>query len=586
MPETLPATFRAQAARRGERDALQQYGGATLTWTQWSAAVDACAAALLAAGHGAGERVAVFAGNTLLWPVADLAVQSIGMVCAGIFPTAATNQVQEILADAAATAVFVDSPARLAAVLSVRSALPALRTIVADCAAPDGVHGWDAWLQAGALLGAPRYPALRPYDGAIIIYTSGSTGVPKGARISHRYLLTSAASITATLGLGLGERSLSFLPFSHAAERVFGHARRVVQGDTTLLIPDHRDLWTAAVAFRPTLFGGLPRFYEKLYELLQSERARLDGPAADAWDAAVALGRRRSLLRRSGAPVPAPLEEAWCDASAAQRAVLAGAVGDAVRVATSGGAALPVEVAEYLDACGLTVLGAYGLTEHLCVASHRPDVYGFDGVGPAMEGTTLRVAADGEILVQRGDLTFTGYIGRDDETAAMFSDDGVWLRTGDLGRLDAAGRLHVTGRLKELIALSTGKKVAPGPIEARLVEHPWIGQAVLYGEGRKYVTALLTLRQAAVETWAQQQGIVGAFPDLLAHAGVRAGLVAALDAVNATLSSPERIRRFVLLDRELTAEEGEVTPTLKIRRGIVAERFGDRLDALYREERA
>jgi long-chain acyl-CoA synthetase len=589
MADTLPAVFRAQVARLGDEPALIEHGGAALSWRVWSRAVDACAASLLAAGHTAGERAAVFAANNLMWPIADVAVQSIGMVCAGIFPSAAPPQVREILADAGITAVFVDSPDRLAAVLACMPSVSSVRTVVAACdigAGAAGVHGWHDWLAAGAALDAPRYPELRSDSDAIIIYTSGSTGTPKGARITHRYLLASADSISSTLGFAPRERSLSFLPFSHAAERVFGHARRIVMGDTTLLIADHRDLWTAASSFDPTLFGGLPRFYEKLYEMLLARRAALDDAASAAWDVGLALGRSRSALLRAGATIDADDEARWLDAVAPQRAVLASCLGNAVRVATSGGAALPLDVAGYLDACGLTVLGAYGLTEHLCVASHRPANYDFDGVGPAMEGTTLRIADHGEILVRRGDLTFAGYLDRDAETRALFTDDGDWLRTGDLGRLDGTGRLHVTGRLKELIALSTGKKVAPGPIEARLTEHPLIAQAVLYGEGRKYVTALLALRRPAVELWAAQQGLRAPYDELLRSDALLAQMAAAIDAVNAGLSSPEKVRRYLLIERELSADHDEITPTLKIRRPVVAAHFGDRLEALYLEESA
>jgi long-chain acyl-CoA synthetase len=600
--ESLPAAFRVQAERLGDELALMEHGGASMTWREWSGAVDACAASLLAAGHVAGERAAVFAGNTLLWPVADMAVQGIGMVCTGIFPSAAPAQVREILADADITAVFVDAPERLAAVLAAMPAVPSVRTVVAACdigsaatafaptarstapAAPAvRVVRWSDWLSAGALAGAPRWSDIRAHDDAIIIYTSGSTGTPKGARISHRYLLAAADSISRTLRLGARERSLSFLPFSHAAERVFGHARRILDGDTTLLVGDHRQLWQAAASFRPTVFGGLPRFYEKLYELLIAHRSALHGEDAAAWDAGLELGRRRSALRRAGAALDPDAEARWYNAIAQQRVVLDGCLGDAVRVATSGGAALPADVAHYLDACGLTVLGAYGLTEHLCVASHRPGDYDFEGVGPAMAGTTLRVADDGEILVLRGDLTFTGYLGRDEETQAMFTSDGAWLRTGDLGRLDDAQRLYVTGRLKELIALSTGRKVAPAPIEASLVEDPWIAQAMLYGEGRKYVTALLVLRRAVVGAWAAQQNITVSWDELLQSATVHARTAAVVDGVNARLSAPERIRRFVLLDRELSAELDEVTPTLKIRRQVVTRHFADRLDALYEQ---
>jgi long-chain acyl-CoA synthetase len=568
MADTLPAVFFAQARTRAGDVALVEFDGCgrTLTWGEWADEVRACSASLLAAGHGPGERVAVFAGNGVLWSVVDVAAQAIGMVSVGIFPTAAPVQVTQVLADAGVTAAFADTAERAALLLAARAGAPSLRTIVIDApSAPAGTHPWDAWQRDGRVGDVDAHVArLRADDDAIIIYTSGSTGEPKGARIAHRYLLASARSIIDTLGMRPAERTLSFLPFSHAAERVFGHTRRICNGDVALLLDDHRRLWDAAGAFHPTVFGGLPRFYEKLAERLVAHRAALHGERAASWDAALDLGRQRSLLRRAGAVVPPEMEARWIHAIAPQRAVLEGCLGSALRLATSGGASLPLHAAELLDACGLTVYGAYGLTEHLCVASHRPGNYGFEGVGAPMEGSTLRIADDGEILVRRCDLTFSGYLGRPADTAAMFTADGAWLRTGDIGRIED-GRLFVTGRFKELIALSTGKKVAPAPIEARLCQHPYIAQAVLYGEGRKYVTALLTLSEDAP-------------PDAHEHVAV------AVAHVNADLSSPEQVRRFIIAHRALSPEMDEITPTLKIRRSVVAANFSDQLSALYRED--
>jgi long-chain acyl-CoA synthetase len=241
---------------------------------------------------------------------------------------------------------------------------------------------------------------------------------------------------------------------------------------------------------------------------------------------------------------------------------------------------LPAEVAEYLDALGITVLGAYGLTEHLCVAMNRPDAYRFDTAGPAMPGTELRVAADGEILVRRNALSFAGYHGRPEETRAAFTADG-WLLTGDLGELLPDGSLRVTGRKKELIALSTGKKVAPLPIEAALAQDPWIGQAMLYGEGRRFVSALISLRPSMLKRWRNGDADGPAADGILRHPDLLRVVQGAVDRVNARLSRTEQIRRFVVLGRELTAEDGELTPTLKLRRTVVAEKYRDELDALY-----
>jgi long-chain acyl-CoA synthetase len=256
-------------------------------------------------------------------------------------------------------------------------------------------------------------------------------------------------------------------------------------------------------------------------------------------------------------------------------------VGGRVRIATSGGAKLPDEVGEYLEALGLTVLGAYGLTEHLCATMHRADRYNFDSAGVAMPGTRIRIAEDGEVLLQRSPLTFSGYHGRPEESRAAFDSTGEWLHTGDLGDIDPAGFLRITGRKKELIALSTGKKVAPLRIEAKLMSDPWISQAILLGEGRKYLVALLTLRREVVESWAGEHGLKHEYVGLLGDPAVIARVQAAVDEVNADFSGPEQIRRFHLLERELTLESGELTPTLKVRRTLVLERYHTEIEALY-----
>lgn len=256
-------------------------------------------------------------------------------------------------------------------------------------------------------------------------------------------------------------------------------------------------------------------------------------------------------------------------------------VGGRVRIATSGGAKLPESVGEYLDALGLTVLGAYGLTEHLCATMHRPDRYNFDSVGIAMPGTTVRIAEDGEVLLKRTALTFSGYHGRPAESREAFDGSGEWLHTGDLGARDPDGFLRITGRRKELIALSTGKKVAPLRIKARLMSKPWISQAVLLGEGRKYITALITLRRQVIESWAREHGLTADYRALLHDPAVSAHVQSMIDTVNAEFSGPEQIRGFHLLDHEFTLEAGELTPTHKVLRPLIAERYQREIEALY-----
>ena len=596
MVESTVAVFLDRAARHPERAAYRSLveGGADVhqvtTWGAWAEDARRFAAALLARGHQPGECVAILAGTDIVWPVADLGILMAGGVSVGIYPTSAPAQVRQILADCGAATVVADTAGQLAKIEEVRADLPKMRTLVArDTAGSADAVAWDAWLEIGRNALASdstaeeierRIANLKADDAALLIYTSGSTGEPKGARISHRCLLASAESIREVLGLTEDDTTLSFLPFCHAAERVFGLHTRILCGMEAALVPDHARVWEAARAYGPTLFGGLPRFYEKAYETLRAEHAGATGAERERWDHTVALGLARSKHRQAGKSVPAEIEAEWRETGAPLFERVRAMFGGRMRVATSGGAALPVEVAEYLDALGLTVLGAYGLTEHLCVAFNRPGRYGFTHAGPPMPGSDVRIASDGEILLRRGALTFSGYHNRPDDTRAAFGDDGEWLLTGDLGALTDDGALRVAGRKKELIALSTGKKVAPLPIESRLAQDPWIGQVMLYGEGRKFISALVALRPAMVERWAREREMEPA-PDVYRHPELLGQVQAAVDRVNADLSRTEQIRAFVLLDRELSAEAGELTPTLKIRRTVVAERFRHKLDALY-----
>lgn len=610
MAETAASVFLERTERYGDRPALHVLaaGGApedrVVTWREWGEAALRFAAALVDAGVRPGDSVAILAGNRVEWPVADLGALLAGAVGVGVYPTSSAPQIETILRDAGAVVAVADTPAQAARLAEVAARVPTLRTIVSpafdldpsaggspstDLASRVDIIGWEAWLARGArgMMGGAgdevrrRTEAGRPDDTAILIYTSGSTGEPKGAEIPHRYLLESALSIQQVLELDERDSSLSFLPFCHAAERVFGLYTRIVCGMETGLVEDHARVWEAARAFSPTVFGGLPRFYEKAYEQLRAEQEAATGDERDRWDRTLALGRARSRVHEAGEAFPPEAEGWWRETGGPLFARVRSLFGGRVRRATSGGAALPREVAEYLDALAFPVLGAYGLSEHLCAAFNRPDAYALDAAGPPMPGTELRIAADGEILLRHSPLTFAGYRGRPEETAASFSDDGAWLLTGDLGEIDGRGMLRVTGRKKELIALSSGKKVAPLPIEARLAEHPWIARAVLFGEGRHFVSGLLCLRRPAVEAWAAAHGIDADWSALLHHPDLLAEIQAAVDAVNAGLANPERVRRFALLEHDLSPEAGELTPTLKLRRGTIAELHRERLESLY-----
>ncbi len=541
------AVYPRGAARPSER----------ITWGGMSARVRAIAAAMLHAGVQPGDRVAVLAGNRPVWPAADLTIQSLGAVGVGIYPSSTPEQVDALLRDSGAQWLFTDNHSEaLRLALSPPSEV-SLHTIVLDVDntlerslpapivplhvfADGGAARLSAESSVGLALDA-RLDNVHADDLAALIYTSGSTGEPKGACISHRCLAASAASIAEALHLREDDRAVSFMPYSHAAERIFGQCTRILVGMSAALIEEPSELFSVAAQFEPTVFGALPRIFERLYEA--AEVARREGR-----DARTAITAR---------------------------------IGPAVRLATSGGAALPVAVAEALDALGVRILGAYGQTEHLCVAMNRPTGPRFDTVGPPMPGTEVRIDESGELLVRRSALTFSGYWRRPADTAAAFSADGEWLHTGDLAERAADGSLRITGRIKELMALSTGRKVAPLPIEAALTATPFIAHAVCHGEGRKYVTALLSLRRTLLESWAAEQGITTAWPALLEHDRVHQLLHEAVGRVNEGLARTDRVQRFAVTPDEFTMDSGLLTPTLKVVRTAVESRYANQFDALY-----
>ncbi|MCC6773701.1 MAG: AMP-binding protein [Gemmatimonadaceae bacterium] len=621
---TIPALFSARVAASGAAPALREFDAATLavvrplSWGEWYEASLDVAVALVEAGCARGTSCAILAGNTLLWPIAEVGAVLAGMVTVGIYPTASAAQVRALLADADVCVVVVDSALQLAKVREATSGWERPLLVLARDGAlvspggpgvpltsPGSALGsapasslvreldWAAFVARGALARRDdpelflrvreRWDVLSPDETAMLVYTSGSTGLPKGARLSHRYVVESARSIRDTLGLASHDSSLSFLPFSHASERIFGLYTRIACGMLATLVEDPGLVWAASVAAEPTLFGGMPRFFEKVHAGLLAARA--DAAPADAlrWDAAVALGRERARLRQDDAEVPEALERAWREGLSVITPVVARSFGPRLRLATSGGAALPLEVAEYLDACGVTVLGAYGQTEQLCATFNRPHRYRHDSVGYVMPGSMLRIADDGEVQLWRSALTFSGYHRRADETTAAFTDDGRWLRTGDLGAIDGAGFLRLTGRRKELIALSNGKKVAPLPLEARLADGAFVAHAMVFGEGRPYLVALVSLRWPLVERWQRARGIEGDAALLVRHPALVREVQDVVARANAEVSRPEQVRKFTILAHDLTEAAGEVTPTHKFRRTVVAEHYAVEIDALYRE---
>lgn len=492
-------------------------------WDEFDTRVHEFASALLACRLKRGDSVCILMGNVPEWPISDIATIAAGGVGVGLYPTSSAEQCQYIVDHSDATFVVVDTKSQLDKILSVRGELPKVQFIIvldeqAASAAPD-VVSYRKFLELGrqsreqlASLLSERGNGAAPDDVAIMVYTSGTTGRPKGACLSHRYIINSVESLRQTIPIFDTDVSFSYLPFCHVAERISGLYNRLYAGAPVYFVDDLARLNEYMLEVRPTVFASLPRFFEKIHaQIVTTENTDIKDY-----------------------------------------------FGGRIRLLTSGGAPLPLEVNEFFAAAGLPILQAYGLTENVCVAFNRVDHYKFGTVGLPMPGCEVKLAADGEILV-RSEMMFSGYYKAPEDTAAVFSDG--WLLTGDLGDFDDDGFLTITGRKKELIVTSTGKKIAPSLIENMLKEHHLISQAMVYGEGKSYLVALITLSSAA--------------PD------AKQVVQQKIDEVNRRVSSTESIKKFAVLDRDFEIAKDEITPTGKIKRDVVARRYSNLIEELY-----
>jgi long-chain acyl-CoA synthetase len=419
----------------------------------------------------------------------------------------------------------------------------------------------------------------KPDDTAIMVYTSGTTGQPKGACLSHRYVINSVESLRGTIPIYDDDVAFSYLPYCHVAERIAGLYNRLYAGTPSYFVDDIAKLGAYMLEIGPTVFASLPRFFEKIHARVVSDLEREPPETRQKFQDALEIGRQISRLRQARSYVAPELLARYESEARPVLQRVKDYFGGRVRLLTSGGAPLITEIAEFFDAAGLPILQAYGLTENVCVAFNRADNHKFGTVGPPMPGCEVKIADDGEILV-RSEMMFSGYYKEPDKTAEMFRDG--WLLTGDLGAFDADGFLRITGRKKELIITSTGKNVAPALVENLLKEHHLISHAMLCGDGKSYLTALITLNQAEAESYARTHRLTyTGFAALTRHPVITELVAAIVAGVNARVSTTEAVKKYVLLDHDLSIENDEITPTLKLKRNIVAERYKDLLEGLY-----
>jgi len=531
-----------------------------ISWDEAGRAVDELANGLLARGVRKGDAFGIVSRTRLEWTLFDFALALVGAITAPVYPNSSTKEAAHVLRHSEAVGALVEDEGQLAKVEPLGLAhiltMDELDRLRAEGSAFAREHP-EALDEAGAAIGEE--------DLYTYIYTSGTTGAPKGCMIRHRNYYAMTSSIERIEDLGLGEDvMLLYLPLAHNFGRLMS-LWGAYSGFTIAFCPDPYAVADLLPQVRPTLLPSVPRVYEKAQTAISSKLEAASGPRRWLGDWALGVGRRTSGLLQEGRPVPRVLALQHRLADRVVYSKVKERFGGRLRIGISGGAPLAKEIAEYFHALDILILEGWGLTECTTAATvNRPQRFRFGTVGPAMPGAEVTTAEDGELLI-RSETVFAGYLKDDEATRGVLTDDG-WLRSGDVGEIDHDGFVTITDRKKEIIVTAGGKNVSPQNIELALKASRLVSQALVVGDRRPYVTALITLDESEVAK---------------ANADVQALVQDAVDEVNGDLSRFEQIKRFAIVPREFSAEEGEVTPTLKLKRRVIEEHFAAELERLY-----
>ena len=561
----------------------------SVTWHQVGERVNRIAAGLLALGLQTEDRVAVASTTRYEWVLADASIMCAGGATTTVYPTTGSEDVQFILADSNSRVLFAEDDEQIAKVRRHREKLPDLQQVVTFDGTPDG--DWvisladlekkgEEYLKENPDAVEKAVSALTPDHLATLIYTSGTTGRPKGVRLVHDCWSYEGAAIRALNLLTEDDLQYLWLPLSHVFGKVLLCAQAEI-GFATAVDGRIDKIVDNLGVVKPTFMGAAPRIFEKVHARVTTMTHDEGGLKAKIFDWAFRVGIKVSRLRRAGKPVPKPLQLQFAIADKLVFTKLRERFGGRIRYLISGSAALNNDIAEWFDAAGLTILEGYGLTETSgasCV--NRPDDQQIGTVGPPLPGTEIKIASDGEILM-RGPGVMRGYHNQPDLTAEVLDEDG-WFHTGDIGEL-VGNKVRITDRKKDLIKTSGGKYVAPQAIEAQFKAIcPYAAQLVVHGEGRKFVSALVTLDPEAIQEWAEQHGMAGkSYAEIVTSDQAREMVQKYIDELNSRLNRWETIKKFVILPHDLTVEEGDLTPSLKLKRKAVEQKYRDLLDDLY-----
>ena len=587
--KTIADLLPLAAARYGDAPAQRHKVGeewVDLSYAELGEIVKEVSLGLVDIGIEPGDKISILAHTRPEWTHACFGILTAGATLVTIYQTNSPEEVQYVLHHSDSRAIFVEDAEQLAKVREIEDRCPELEhVIVMD---PEGAELGDAiTLDALRERGRgrdvaeyqARYGAVTPDDMCLYIYTSGTTGPPKGCLLSHGNYRAITDSVVAGSVLEGGDCSYLFLPLAHAfavliqfASFELGVAVAYWSRDPKMIIAD-----IAQVS--PTYFPSVPRMFEKIYTLATSSIED-----KEQLQQAVQLGVKVRTMREAGQQVPAELEAAFDQAEEKLFKNVRGLFGQNIRECVTGAAPIAPEILEFFFACGVPVMEGYGMTETATSATvNRPqdNEFRFGSVGKPMQGVEVRIADDGEVLI-KGPNIFQGYYKNEEATKSTLEGEERWLHTGDLGRLDEDGFLYITGRKKDIIITAGGKNITPANLENGLKQSRWISQAVVIGDRRPYLIALVTLDPEEAPALAEQLGLESSDPAAMAKdEQVRAEVQKTIDEVNSHVGPVEQIKRFAILDHDLSHETGELTPTLKVKRNVVHEKFAALVDEVY-----
>lgn len=596
IDRTIIDVFRRRVRERGPAPALRRRvedRWEPLDWTTYGEMAAAVTAALAASGIEPGDRVGILSQNRVEWHVADIGSIAAGAVTVPVYPTSAASQVAYVLGHSGARVCFVENEEQLAKIVEHRGELRSLERVVLFTS--NGIRlndpflvTFDDLLDIGRErlrhepdLPSKRAAALIDTDLATIVYTSGTTGPPKGAMLSHQNLMATIQAILRIITIGPEDRFISYLPLSHIAERIVSHFGQIVAGGETWFARGFATLPEDLVACRPTIFFAVPRVWEKFHDAIVNHVAEQRRAGRLLAERYFALAPGFVEDQQHGAPQPLALKAAYLALDRIVGSKIRHGAGlDRARLLVSAAAPIHPDLLRWLHGIGLPVAEVYGQTEDCGPTTmNPPEATRIGTVGPPIPGVEVRIADDGEILV-KGPNVCRGYFANERGTRELIDPEG-WMHSGDVGRFDDHGYLLITDRKKDLIITAHGKNIEPQEIETRLTYEPLLSQAVVIGDRRPYLVALLTLDADAMAAWCAERGKPCELEALASDPDVHDEVTNIFERVNSQLSHVESIRKWRILPRDFTVAAGEITPTLKVKRPVIEERYADVITGLY-----